>query len=116
MGIPYLSKSLNTILLGHIKKSIPRISQQIQSTLTDKESELRLSSVTSVDGDPLLEVDNGPLVLALINKFINAYGDMIEGRFFSAVQMQGGSRINYIFHDVFKKAINQIDPFEYLTE
>jgi hypothetical protein len=53
--------------------------------LTDKENELRLSSVTSVDGDPLLEVDNGPLVLALINKFINAYGDMIEGRFFSAV-------------------------------
>ena len=74
--------------------------------------------MTSVSGDPLLEVDSGPLVLALINKFINAYGDKLEGRFVkeSAVEMQGGSRINYIFHEVFRKVVNQIDPFEYLTE
>jgi len=56
--------------------------------------------------------------LALINKFINAYGDKIEGRFVkeSAIEMQGGSRINFIFHDIFRRVINSIDPFEYLTE
>lgn len=72
----------------------------------------------SLSGDPLLEVDSGPLVLALINKFINAYGDKLEGRFVKeiAVEMQGGSRINYIFHELFRKVINQIDPFEYLDE
>ena len=51
-------------------------------------------------GDPLEKVDSGPLVLALINKFINAYSDKLEGRFVkeSAVELSGGSRINYIFH------------------
>jgi len=71
-----------------------------------------------MSGDPLEDIDSGPLVLALINKFINAYGDKLEGRFVkeSAVELQGGSRINYIFHELFRKVINSIDPFEYLSE
>jgi len=81
MGIPYLSKRLNVILIGHIKKSIPQLNKQIASTLQEKERELENYSLTAVSGDPLMEVDNGPLVLALINKFINAYSDKIEGRF-----------------------------------
>ena len=58
------------------------------------------------------------MILSLINTFLNTYGDKIEGRFVKeiAVECQGGSRINYIFHEIFKKVINQIDPFEYLTE
>lgn len=84
----------------------------------DKERELASSSVTAMSGDPLADVDSGPLVLALINKFINAYGDKLEGRFVkeSAVELSGGSRINYIFHELFRKVINSIDPFEYLSE
>ena len=86
--------------------------------MQDKERELAASSVTAMSGDPLEDVDSGPLVLALINKFINAYGDKLEGRFVqeSAVELAGGSRINYIFHDLFRKVINSIDPFEHLTE
>ena len=74
--------------------------------------------MTVLAGDPLADVDNGPLVLALINKFINAYSDKLEGKFVkeSAVELQGGSRINLIFHDIFRKVISSIDPFEHLTE
>jgi hypothetical protein len=81
MGIPYLSKRLNVILISHIKRCIPSLNKQIASTLQDKERELAQYSLSSMSGDPLFEVDSGPLVLALINKFINAYGDKIEGRF-----------------------------------
>ena len=58
------------------------------------------------------------MVLNLINRFSNSYEDMIEGRFVreSAVDCMGGSRINFIFHDIFVKSIKNIDPFEYLTE
>lgn len=65
-----------------------------------------------------LEDDKGPMILNLINRFLNTYGDKIEGRFVKeiAVECQGGSRINYIFHKIFNKVINSIDPFEYLTE
>ncbi len=60
----------------------------------------------------------GPLVLNLINKFSLSYGDLIEGRFVkeSATEFLGGSRINYIFHTVFEKTLEKIDPFENLTE
>ena len=58
------------------------------------------------------------MILSLINAFINTYGEMIEGRFVKeiAVECIGGSRINYLFHEIFNKVINSIDPFEYLTE
>ena len=58
------------------------------------------------------------MILRLINTFLNTYSDKIEGRFVReiAVECQGGSRINYIFHKIFCKVINSIDPFEYLTE
>lgn len=118
LGIPFLSRSLNQILIHHIKKSIPTLSVQIKGTLEEKERELSKSSITAMSGDPLEDIDSGPLVLALINKFINAYADKLEGRFVkeSAVEVQGGSRINYIFHELFRKVVNSIDPFEYLTE
>jgi len=118
LGIPFLSKSLNTILVYHIKKSIPTLTMQIKTSLLDKERELAASSVTAMSDDPLATVDSGPLVLALINKFINAYGDKLEGRFVkeSAVELSGGSRINYIFHELFRKVVGSIDPFEHLTE
>ncbi len=32
------------------------------------------------------------------------------------MEVQGGSRINFIFHNVFRKVISSIDPFEYLSE
>jgi len=62
--------------------------------------------------------DKGPMILHLINVFLNSYSDKIEGRFVKeiAVECQGGSRINYIFHEIFNKVINGIDPFEYLTD
>jgi hypothetical protein len=47
-----------------------------------------------------LDGDKGPLILNLINRFTNSYGEMIEGKFVknSSVDCLGGSRINYIFH------------------
>ena len=118
LGIPFLTSSLNTILISHIKKSVPIMNENIKASLADKERELAKMSVTAMTGDPLGDVDSGPLVLALINKFINAYADKLEGKFVkeSATEVQGGSRINYIFHELFRKVINSIDPFEHLTE
>ena len=60
----------------------------------------------------------GPIILNLISRFIEEYGKKLEGRFVTdvATECQGGARINYIFHKVFKNIINAIDPFEYLTE
>ena len=67
----------------------------------------------------MLQKDNlGPYTLVLISKYIQQYRDMLEGRFVkeSAMEFMGGSRISYIFHHIFTKTIEEIDPFEYLED
>lgn len=66
----------------------------------------------SIDGD------KGPVVLNLINKFTTYYGDMIEGKFVkeSAVECLGGSRINFIFNEIFVKSVKEIDPLSHLKD
>jgi len=69
-------------------------------------------SSLSIDGD------KGPVVLNLINKFTSHYGDMIEGKFVkeSAIECLGGSRINFIFHEIFVKSVKEIDPLSHLKD
>jgi len=40
MGVPYLTKSLNRILVAHIQNCIPGLSKQISQTIQQKEREL----------------------------------------------------------------------------
>lgn len=75
--------------------------------LSQKELELGRLNIGSLRS----EEDKDPLILNLITKFTTAYGEMLEGRFKdNAIECEGGSRINYIFHDVFVKSISSVDP------
>ena len=58
------------------------------------------------------------MILNLISKFVEQYGNKLEGRFVKDIETEclGGARINYIFHKVFKNVIMAIDPFENLTD
>ena len=60
----------------------------------------------------------GPIILNLISKFLEEYGNKLEGRFVKdvATECQGGARINFIFHKIFKNVVTKIDPFEHLSE
>ena len=109
LGIPFLADSMNRILCQHIVKCIPSLSRQINELLQNKEIELVQIDINSYS----IEGDKGPVVLNLINRFTNSYGEMIEGKFVkdSAIECLGGSRINYIFHNIFVKSIKEIDPF-----
>lgn len=43
---------------------------------------------------------------------------MIEGKFVkeSAIECLGGSRINFIFHEIFVKSVKEIDPLSHLKD
>jgi dynamin 1-like protein len=58
------------------------------------------------------------LVLNIIAKFAAAYSEFLEGRFVkdTAVELKGGSRLNYIFYENYTVAISNIDPFDALTD
>ena len=95
MGVPYLTRNLNKILVAHIQKCIPNLAKQITATIQNKEREL-----FNYDTEyKLLDKDNqGPLILGLIGKYVDMYTNKLEGYFVRdiATEMQGGARINYI--------------------
>lgn len=54
----------------------------------------------------------------VIAKYARAFEEFLEGKFVkdTACELKGASRINYIFYDVYSKAIKDIDPFDALTD
>ena len=58
------------------------------------------------------------LILNIISKYAKQYEEFIEGKFVkdTTEQLKGGSRINYIFYDVYCTALRNIDPFDALTD
>ena len=51
-------------------------------------------------------------------KYSKQFEEYIDGKFVkdTAYELKGGSRLNYIFYDVFNPAISAIDPFDALTD
>ena len=58
------------------------------------------------------------LVLNIIAKYAAAYAEFLDGRFVkdTALELKGGSRLNYIFYENFTTSISDIDPFDALTD
>lgn len=54
----------------------------------------------------------------ILTKYSRAFEDFIEGRFVkdTSESLKGGSRLNYIFYDVFTTALTAVDPFDALTD
>lgn len=60
------------------------MNKQITEHLQQKERELVQMQMEEVH----LDEDKGPLILNLINSFLNTYGDKIEGRFVKEIAVE----------------------------
>jgi len=59
------------------------------------------------------QMGNGALLLNVITKFCHDYRAIIDGtstQHRDGDDMFGGARVNYIFNEIFKKHLNQINP------
>jgi len=112
-GTPFLSKTLNKILMNHIKDCLPELKAKINKMANDAQSELLTY------GDPLYEGKNsqGALLLQIITKFSTDYKNAIEGKStdLSLSELCGGARINYIFNDIFARCLTRINPNDDMT-
>ncbi len=108
-GTPYLAKTLNKLLMQHIRDTLPILRHDISSKLSIYESQL-LSL-----GDPV--ENKGPALLQTLTKFSSSYCQKVEGtsRDIETHQLSGGARICYIFHHTFSQALNDIKPLEGLS-
>jgi dynamin 1-like protein len=57
-------------------------------------------------------------VLNIIAKYSSSFSEFLEGKFVkdTAVEFKGGSRLNHIFFQIFTVTIQNIDPFDALTD
>jgi dynamin 1-like protein len=116
LGVPYLIRVLNVTFIQHIKKTLPAIRQNILNLIQMKEYEM--SQYGDLGIDLTDKQAKGFLILSLVSKFANAYSEMIKGKYVktTTIELFGGARIHYIFNDVFKKCIQEMDPFEVLSD
>ncbi|CDW73557.1 dynamin-1-like protein [Stylonychia lemnae] len=113
LGVNYLAHNLNMIIVSHIKKNLPEIRSQITCLLFQKDKELRALQLFKDDSS-----NESQLILNVIAKFAAQYSEFIEGKFVkeTASELMGGSRLSYIFYEVYNKILNDIDPFDALTD
>ncbi len=117
MGTHFLSKTLNQILMHHIKECLPTLKARITAMLIELDHELISLGVPFAATD---KAGKSEQLLHLISKFSTNFNNAIEGRSIGQNQLEvnelyGGARIAYIFNDVFAQSIRDVDPFVGLT-
>ncbi|PWN90366.1 hypothetical protein FA10DRAFT_111674 [Acaromyces ingoldii] len=107
-GTPFLARKLNTILMHHIRNTLPDIKTRIQTQLQKFQAEL-----TSLGG-PLGDANSGNIVLTIITEFCNEFRTVIDGNSndLSVSELAGGARISFVFHELFSNGVRAIDPFD----
>lgn len=112
-GTPYLARKLNSILLHHIKTTLPDIKARIHSTLTKYQAELQqLGGSDDLLGSP------SNIVLNVITELSNEYRTILDGNSqdLSTTELSGGARISFVFHELYLNGVQAVDPFDQVKD
>ncbi|KZF20202.1 dynamin-2 [Xylona heveae TC161] len=110
-GTPYLARKLNLILMMHIKQTLPDIKARISASLQKYSAEL------SQLGDSILG-NSANIVLNIITEFSNEYRTVLDGnnQELSSIELSGGARISFVFHELYANGVKAIDPFDQVKD
>lgn len=108
-GTAYLAKTLNKLLMQHIRACLPELRTRVNSLLSKNQQIL-----TSLGG-PVEK--KGSALLQVIISFSTAYTQTIDGtsRNIETAKVAGGARICFIFHQTFSSALENIKPLHGLS-
>uniref|UniRef100_A0A8C8M4B7 Dynamin-1-like protein n=1 Tax=Oncorhynchus tshawytscha TaxID=74940 RepID=A0A8C8M4B7_ONCTS len=103
-GTKYLSRTLNRLLMHHIRDCLPELKTRINVLAA------QYQSLLSSYGQPV--EDQNATLLQLITKFAAEYCHTIEGtaKYIETAELCGGARICYIFHETFGRTLESVDP------
>ena len=95
----------------HIKQTLPEIKARISSSLQKYSAELNQL------GDSLLG-NSANIILNIITEFSNEYRTVLEGnnQELSSVELSGGARISFVFHELYANGVKSVDPFEQIKD
>ncbi|KGO63582.1 Dynamin [Penicillium italicum] len=110
-GTPYLARKLNLILMMHIKQTLPDIKARISTSLQKYTAELGQL------GDSMLG-NSANIILNIITEFSNEYRTVLEGnnQELSSVELSGGARISFVFHELYSNGVKAVDPFDLVKD
>ncbi|CAI9609400.1 unnamed protein product [Staurois parvus] len=108
-GTKYLARTLNRLLMHHIRDCLPELKTRINVLAA------QYQSLLNSYGEPV--EDKSATLLQLITKFATEYCNTIEGtaKHIETSELCGGARICYIFHETFGRTLESVDPLGGLT-
>ncbi|KAF7490553.1 Dynamin-1-like protein [Sarcoptes scabiei] len=108
-GTQYLAKTLNRLLMHHIRDCLPELKTRVNLLISQFQSVMN-SYGMAID-------DKGQTLLQIITKFASSYCSTIEGTAnnIETAELCGGARICYIFHETFTRTLDTISPLSGLT-
>ncbi|RVE71596.1 hypothetical protein OJAV_G00053500 [Oryzias javanicus] len=108
-GTKYLARTLNRLLMHHIRDCLPELKTRINVLAA------QYQSLLNSYGNPV--DDKSATLLQLITKFAAEYCNTIEGtaKYIETAELCGGARICYIFHETFGRTLESVDPLGGLT-
>lgn len=113
-GTPFLARKLNTILMHHIRNTLPEIKGKIQSALVKYQQELWTL------GDPMEDqpANRANMVLNIITEFCTEFRTIIDGTSgdLSSFELSGGARISFVFHELYASGVKSIDPLDQIKD
>ena len=119
-GTTNLSRTLNQILMTHIREVLPEIKAHINNLLNNVQVNLD-SLGESIDD--LNSSHKGAALLRILSQFAQNFRDRVDGKSPStelmAVDQQelfGGARISYIFNEIYGKRLKHLNPLEGLSD
>lgn len=114
MGIPFLTRKLNNILLEHIRKCLPEIRNKIAALIAKAQQRLQEYGVPLEES----EMSHGAVLLQLLTQFSKEFSDIIDGvnSEVTTDELFGGARINYIFTQKFVPQLSRMDACEGLSD
>ncbi|XP_071350408.1 dynamin-1-like protein isoform X1 [Trachinotus anak] len=103
-GTKYLARTLNRLLMHHIRDCLPELKTRINVLAA------QYQSLLNSYGEPV--DDKSATLLQLITKFAAEYCHTIEGtaKYIETAELCGGARICYIFHETFGRTLESVDP------
>merc|ERR1711962_166940 len=108
-GTPFLAKTLNRLLMHHIRDCLPELKTRVNVMAA------QFQSLLNSYGDDV--IDKNTTLLQIITKFASSYVATLEGtsHYIETTELCGGARICYIFHETFGRTLDSIHPLTGLS-
>lgn len=108
-GTPYLAKTLNRLLMHHIRDCLPELKTRVNVMAS------QFQTLLNSYGQEVVEKNT--TLLQIITKFASSYVATLDGtsRNIETAELCGGARICYIFHEIFGRTLDSIHPLTGLT-